>query len=127
MADTPPPRSGKGFSLSNPGAKEYVIVGLIAVAVGYLYFRNKAATAATAAATPTAAGTPVVLAGNSGGGVPFGAFFAWIQNHQSSPAPAPPTHHKRPPPPEPPKQPDKGKQQQDHGGQKQGDQQQGSH
>ena len=99
------------FNLKQPGTKEYVIIGILALGAGYIYLRHKNATAAAAAANQQAQGTPVVLAAGNGGGVPFGAFFAWIQNHQSSPP-------RKPPPPKPPdkdQDKDKNKKDQDHG------------
>lgn len=84
MADTPAPAARRGFNLSNPGMREYVIVGVVALGLGLWYFKRQQAKAATAQ-TQQSVGTPVVLAGAGGGGVPFGAFFAWLQNHQASP------------------------------------------
>lgn len=91
----PPPRSRGigGFSITNPGAKEYAIVFVVVLGLAYWYFKHKQSQAGSTAGTANqpSQGSPVVLAGNGGGGVPFGALFAALQNHQSSPAAASPT------------------------------------
>jgi hypothetical protein len=78
-----PPASGKGFSLSRPGLKEYLIVGGIALggAVLYFWWKNKTSSAATPAASTDSAdsGSPSTATGLS-----TGQFLAWIQDHSSS-------------------------------------------
>lgn len=85
MADTPAPSSSrKGFNIGNPGMKEYLIVGGLALALGVWYLRRKQAAAAAAQQQSSSTGQPIVLQA-AGGGIPFGALFAALQNHQSSP------------------------------------------
>src|SRR5580658_2134246 len=72
--------SSKGFSLTKPGAKEYLIIGGVALAAGLLYFwwKNKQAAASTAADTGTGSGqsTPT--------GLSTGQLWSWISDHNSS-------------------------------------------
>ena len=83
MADTPAPaRSRSGFSLTNPGPKEYLIIGAIALVLGYWYFHKKAGAATTAAATTPAAGTTIPTTPTS----PTIAFRSQLQDLASSPA-----------------------------------------
>jgi hypothetical protein len=74
--------NSKGFSLTKPGAKEYLIIGGVALAAGLLYFwwKNKQAAASTAADTGTGTGsgpsTPT--------GLSTGQLWSWISDHNSS-------------------------------------------
>ena len=79
MADTP---ARKGFSLSNPGAKEYLIVGgvVLVAAAAYFWWKNRqAANAATS--TPTSAGTS---APDTATGLNTANWLAWVQDHNTS-------------------------------------------
>jgi hypothetical protein len=75
------------LDLKNPGAKEYLIVGGVALGAALLYFWWKGRKGgATAAATDTA--------GSSAPATPTGLntsqFFAWIRDHQAPAAKAEP-------------------------------------
>ena len=82
------------INLANPGAKEYLIVGGIALVGGYLIIRRGQAKQAAAPAPavaqqqPATAGQPqtVIAQGN---GVPWQALKAFLLDQQSSPSPAP--------------------------------------
>lgn len=87
-------KSSKGFSLTNPGPKEYMIVGGIALAAGLIYFWYKNKTAATSnssssanqSGTTSSTGSPQ---GPSPTGLTLTAFKSWLQSNSASPAPAP--------------------------------------
>jgi hypothetical protein len=87
MADAPAaPARKKGFSLSKPGTKEYLIIGGIALAAGLVYFwwKNKQAAAAGSSA---GTGSPEGPA-SSPTGLSLAQLMLWIHDQQSSPAPS---------------------------------------
>ena len=94
MADTPAPQAapsragGPAFNLRNPGAKEYLIVGIIALALGYWYFKKKQSStsasqqaASTAAQPTTTTTTSTGQLSGTGGGMPFQS---WLNNQAGS-------------------------------------------
>jgi len=80
------------FNVANPGAKEYLIVGGVALVGGYLWIRRSqkqaqpAAQPATGQQQPAQAQPQTVIA--QGNGIPWQALKAFLLDHQSSPAPA---------------------------------------
>jgi|SRR5271166_2655773 len=87
MAPAPEaPRRG-GFSLTKPGAKEYLIVGGVALGGALLYFWWKGRTTAPAAATNPSDGT---AAPGTPTGLSTGQFLAWVQDHTSTSTSTPP-------------------------------------
>lgn len=97
MADTPPPAPARrgGWSLTHPGAKEYLTVGGVTLVIFLIYKWYKNKTAAAAAAQPAASttGTSGTAAGSPQGPSPTGLsvtqFLAAMTNQQASAAPAP--------------------------------------
>ena len=86
MADAP---ARRGLNLSNPGRREYVIVGLVAVGVGLIYLWRKKQAAAQQAAQQAAQNAPVpqlVQVPANGGGIPHGLLSSLLQNLQSQPS-----------------------------------------
>src|SRR5271166_6011617 len=83
MAPAPEAPSRGGFSLSKPGAKEYLIVGGVTLAAALLYFwwKNRTASTAAAATTPATDGTTAPATPT---GLSTGQFLAWVQDHASS-------------------------------------------
>lgn len=79
MAPAPAPR--KRFDLGNPGAKEYLIVGGVALGAALLYFwyKKRQGTAAPSTSTDTGSTAPA-----SPTGLNTAALLAWIHDHQSS-------------------------------------------
>jgi hypothetical protein len=77
MADEP---AKKGFSLRNPGGKEYLIVGGVVLAAALLYYWYKNKTGTAAAPASSAAGGPSTPTGLS-----TSSFVTWITDHGSSP------------------------------------------
>jgi len=78
------------FNVQNPGAKEYLIVGGAALAIGYFVISRRSKTAAppqTAQQQPPNAPQPVSIVAQ-GNGIPRSALQATIQDQQSSPTPA---------------------------------------
>jgi hypothetical protein len=87
MADTA--TSGRGFSLTHPNAKTYLIVGGAALGLGLLYFWwKKKQAAATAASNTSSSGTTVYYPSPTG--LSASQLLAWISDHQSSPKPTAP-------------------------------------
>jgi hypothetical protein len=86
MAATSNAPAKKGFSITKPGTREYLIVGGIALAGGLIYFwwkKRQAAAAAAAEPDTTDTGT-----GTSAPSTPTGLntadWLAWVQDHSSS-------------------------------------------
>jgi hypothetical protein len=101
VADTPSSSSSRGFNWKNPGAKEFLIIGGVALVAGYLYFRRQAASqqaaaqqAASTAAAPAASTTPAAQpqvvyqgSGSSGSSTPGTSWQSLknaLSNQQSS-------------------------------------------
>ena len=78
----------KAFDLSNPGVKEYLIVGGVAVGAFFVWQWWKAKTGQAAPSSPgqqqQGGGRP------SPSGLSTSQFMAWIRDHQSSPPSQPP-------------------------------------
>lgn len=106
MADTPAaaaPSPGKGFNLARPGVREYLIIGGLALVIGYWYFSRQKKSAASQQASQ-GVGTAGTAAAQGNGQQPTyaiiqggqslpaqptsGAFKQWQGDHQSSPQPA---------------------------------------
>jgi hypothetical protein len=88
MADTAAAAPSKGFNLSKPNAKTYMIVGGVAIVLGglYLWWRKKQE-AAAAASTDSSTGSGNTVYYPSPTGLSASQLLAWISDHQSSPAP----------------------------------------
>lgn len=97
----------KGFNLSDPGVKEYLIVGGVAVAaflVWQWWKNNHPSPAASTAGPSSGGGRPP----SSPSGLSTSQFMAWIRDHQSSPPVEPPEDEpaaKQPPVPGRPNHP----------------------
>ena len=70
------------FSLSKPGAKEYLIVGGVALGAGLMFFwwKNRQASATAATGSPTSSSS----APSTPTGLSTGDFLAWIHDHTST-------------------------------------------
>lgn len=82
MPETAAP--SRGFSLSRPNAKTYLIVGGVALGLGLLYFWWKKKQAAASSASSNGNGTTVYYPSPTG--LSASQLLAWISDHQSSPS-----------------------------------------